>query len=723
MQRYRQFKLCFAALILLFSALAMSESVDVEMVSKAAETHLEINRNFYHHSAAFSKEDETGIYTIDKITPLESPDSKAILAHVIAIKPKGYIVVSTDTDIRPVVAYSFSSDFSFLDCPENALLHLLRRDMRLRIELIPDTDVQIIEENNRLWDCYLIENARFISESALTTTWGPHIDTRWGQRLPYNMFCPLDPETGERCVSGCTPTSMAQIINFWEYPHSVAFTEAESYWSDRTTPSIWIDAPSATMDTIIYNSGIYPHPVNEMKAGIMWSCGVSVHAWYSSSATGAWFWEEVYRDKWGYVDARDVDEFGEEFYADLRQNMIEGKPAHLAIYSTTGGGGGHSIICDGYSENGDYHLNYGWNGTCDGWYFLPEGMPAGYDAFSFAVLDITAPPRPDSPDECASATFITITDSLQGRLESINFPADEDWFMFTTEPGYSYNIYTSGGMDTYAEIFEECSGSPIEVYDSSSFGQNFFAYFYPDCDGTYYFKVGNRDTSGMGNYSLFYRRALGSGIKLLNPNGDEVYDENWMAIVSWTKSGEPLINEVRLEYSITGRDGPWIEITASTLNPVHYMWFLPDMDATSIDCWVKVTSIEFPNASDMSDAPFTLRDSAAIHETVALPQRTSLSISPNPFNSSCKIRVQGFEGSRIQGIEIYDLNGRLVTPHSSRQGRDSFVPLNKGDRGDASASAQGVYIWRPDESISSGIYLIRASLGDFKISRRIIYIK
>jgi len=718
MQRYRKFKFCFISMISLFSAFAMSESVDIGMVSKVVETHLEINSDFCHHSSAFAREDESRIYTIDKINPLESPDSKTILAHVIALKPKGYIVVSTDTDIRPVVAYSFSSDFSFLDCPDNALLHLLRQDMRLCSELIPDTDTQIIEENNRLWHYYLTGDERFICESALTTTWGPHIDTRWGQSMPYNMFCPLDPETGERCVSGCTPTSMAQIINFWEYPNSVSFTEGESYWSERTSPSIWIDAPSATMDTIIYNSGSYPHPENEMKGGIMWACGVSVHASYSSSATGAWFWEDVYRDKWSYIDARDVDEFGSEFYTDLRQNMFEGKPAHLAIYSTTGGGGGHSIICDGYRENGDFHLNYGWNGTSDGWYFLPEGMPAGYDVISFAILDITAPPRPDSPDECAAAIAITISDSLQGKLESINFPTDEDWFMFTTEPGYSYNIYTSGGMDTYAEIFDECGGSPIEVYDSSSFGQNFFAFFFPDCDGIYYLKVGNRDSSAMGNYSLFYRRAAGSAIELLNPNGGEIYDENWMAIVSWAKSGEPLINEVRLEYSITGRDGPWIEITASTSNPVHYMWFLPALDATSIDCWVKVTSIEFPNVSDMSDAPFTIRDSVSVHETDVLPQTLIVSISPNPFNDACRITLRNGR-VRPTTIEIFDLQGNVVAGNGER-----FAKSDKQRPITDNRTQRTEFIWTPDESISSGIYLVRAITEDGSTeTKRIVYLR
>ncbi len=105
------------------------------------------------------------------------------------------------------------------------------------------------------------------------------------------------------------------------------------------------------------------------------------------------------------------------------------------------------------------------------------------------------------------------------------------------------------------------------------------------------------------------------------------------------------------------------------------------------------------------------------------PKNFAIMTSPNPFNSSCKIRVQGVEGSRIQGIEIFDLQGKLLTPYSSRQSRDSFVPLNKGDRSDASASAQGVYIWQPEESISSGIYIVRATFDGRTVTGRVVYLK
>ena len=45
--------------------------------------------------------------TIDSINELTSGESDEILAYVINVKPKGFMVVSSDTDIDPIIAYSF----------------------------------------------------------------------------------------------------------------------------------------------------------------------------------------------------------------------------------------------------------------------------------------------------------------------------------------------------------------------------------------------------------------------------------------------------------------------------------------------------------------------------------------------------------------------------------------------------------------------------------------
>ena len=85
-------------------------------------------------------------------------------------------------------------------------------------------------------------------------------------------------------------------------------------------------------------------------------------------------------------------------------------------------------------------------------------------------------------------------------------------------------------------------------------------------------------------------------------------------------------------------------------------------------------------------------------------------------------------------MEIYDLQGRLVaTPFTPTFGRgvspkggheniinDKIVPY----WGKMSEGQKGGYIWQPDETISSGVYLVRArtEIG-WTVIKRIVYLK
>jgi len=86
---------------------------------------------------------------------------------------------------------------------------------------------------------------------------------------------------------------------------------------------------------------------------------------------------------------------------------------------------------------------------------------------------------------------------------------------------------------------------------------------------------------------------------------------------------------------------------------------------------------------------------SAIQDNNYKPEKLIIDISPNPFNSSCRISTQA-----DAVVQIFDLNGRcLETFHNSS------------------------FIWQPDESIGSGIYLIRAVMGEEMVSKRIMYMR
>ena len=92
-----------------------------------------------------------------------------------------------------------------------------------------------------------------------------------------------------------------------------------------------------------------------------------------------------------------------------------------------------------------------------------------------------------------------------------------------------------------------------------------------------------------------------------------------------------------------------------------------------------------------------------------LPTELELSVYPNPFNSAVKISVgEGLVPSRI---EIFDINGRIV---------EDLSPLKIGVTPEATGC---VLVWKPEASVASGVYLVRAKGADNEITKRIVYLK
>ena len=104
----------------------------------------------------------------------------------------------------------------------------------------------------------------------------------------------------------------------------------------------------------------------------------------------------------------------------------------------------------------------------------------------------------------------------------------------------------------------------------------------------------------------------------------------------------------------------------------------------------------------------------------AKPEAFALSAHPNPFNSAVSITAP--EGSEI---EIFDINGRRISVISS----EGFMPDEKSPTQSQEISPYGrndnmsEFLWQPEDNIGSGIYLVRAKIGDESTSKRIVYLK
>ncbi len=355
-------------------------------------------------------------YSIAEISVIEDENNQTKLCFIADLQPKGFIALSSDTDITPIIAYSFRNNL--IRDEENLLYYMIKKDMEFRLEAKPQFTSEKIKANNTLWKSYISENIKELKnkdfqqwpEPGSTSTSG-WIETTWNQSYPYNMFCPIDPATNGRCVVGCVATAMSMLINYHEYVGDVSFNYYEDqYWSGR----IHIDSDSTLYDfpsfsaLNIYLDTLKAHYQNSLPltnediAALCFACGISVQMWYSSSGSGSstQLVEDALLNKFGYDSAEWMDSSEWHFYDSLSTNMINAKPAEISIYQS-GYEGGHAINCDGYNTDDFYHLNFGWGSsnpgganTINAWYSLPQGMPVGYCIVGGAVLNIEGGDRP-----------------------------------------------------------------------------------------------------------------------------------------------------------------------------------------------------------------------------------------------------------------------------------------------------------------------------------------
>jgi hypothetical protein len=393
----------FAVLLLVFSVTCLPSPVTRNQARAAATTHL--TQVTEVPSIALRPE------AVEPETLLSVSDTGQILGYVFGLLPTGYVVVSADTRMEPIIAYSLSSSFSWQDVPQNTLLHLVREDLSLRMAALSADVVssEYVQSNESRWTALLDGDLPAPTEAS---TWGPWIPTpTWSQGSPYSDFCPIDPDTELRCPTGCGPTAIAQILNYWHYPVSVDFTHEDDYTTE--TRSIVLNATTAIIASIDYNLG---YPSNDVKAALSYAAGVAVRADYTSDGTSSWSanlasslggglpeWGAIVPVRWHYAstDFRTArSEWAgippyyvteEELYNLLRNDAENARPSIATILSPEYG---HFIVIDGYRSTGEYHANFGWEGSYDSWYFLPDELPYGFNVLHTVVVNIL-PPMPE----------------------------------------------------------------------------------------------------------------------------------------------------------------------------------------------------------------------------------------------------------------------------------------------------------------------------------------
>lgn len=288
----------------------------------------------------------------------------------------GFVVVGKTTDAHAILGYS-KTNFDANHLPCGLKWWLAATDATLKHHKQP------VAERN---DYASVDN---------------FLPTQWGQDFPYNYYCPKVEGTGVPC--GCVATAMSQVLRYFAYP-----THAEGYGSYSLSYDE-VDPDTGAKHTVSqsYNENInsdydwqkIPYaPTAEgtteeeqMAVGQMvYDCGRSVAMQYAPNGSGAYSNDAALAmsEIFGY-QPDGVRFISRAYYSDeewmsvIANELANFRPIIVGA-SDENGYGGHEFLFSGIDASGNVYVNWGWNGSCDGFYSIdmlnPTETPYGFNA-------------------------------------------------------------------------------------------------------------------------------------------------------------------------------------------------------------------------------------------------------------------------------------------------------------------------------------------------------
>lgn len=281
--------------------------------------------------------------------------------HLFVSDKGGFVVVSGDDCARPVLAWS-------ADAPTGDTLHAAMRYW------LDGYDRQIARAA-ALGAPTSPEWRSMKSSGDPLVTVGPLLSTTWDQGQYYNNITPI--VGGQHCPTGCVATATAQVMKYWNWP--VTGRGSHSYSNHGTqsanfasTTYAWSQMPNAL------TAASSTAEVSAV-AQLMYHVGVAVEMQYSADYSGsndASFGgadacaEHALKQYFGYANSVRSHSrgsySGEEWFSIIQNEIDSLRPV---IYSGTSVSAGHAFVCDGYDSHGRLHINWGWGGFGNGYFF------------------------------------------------------------------------------------------------------------------------------------------------------------------------------------------------------------------------------------------------------------------------------------------------------------------------------------------------------------------
>ncbi len=333
-------------------------------------------------------------------------------AYKALLYPSGYMIISGDDTMPPVIAYSAKHNLDLSKDRANTFRALLEADLRHMAGIIKavrsnkhfsDTQNQIqqkINAHRNAWkkllengnrpvpsntiaaDTYMdvssnvtASNTEFLAGDPVI---GPLLgELEWNQNNHYNELCPPDPDATAyydgHMPTGCIATATGQVMKYFNWPPRGNGSHSYS-WNGTDLSAIFSDPYSWVLMKDSYNPWEEEPYDSEMAVSeLLFELGVSVEMDYSHDGSSASL-EAANNavENYFYYNSGTVHDDPDQFNVLVENSIDAGLPVLAGL-------DWHAVVIDGINRSVSpavFHVNYGWGGHNNGWYNL-DAFPAG----------------------------------------------------------------------------------------------------------------------------------------------------------------------------------------------------------------------------------------------------------------------------------------------------------------------------------------------------------
>ena len=199
----------------------------------------------------------------------------------------------------------------------------------------------------------------------------PMIGTKWGQGSPYNDQCP------NKYPTGCVATAVSQIMWYYKYPKQGSGSTMDF---DQL---IFVDYSKTTYDFAnmlpVYTKDHYTPVQAKAVSTLMYHTGVACKMNYASGGSGTNYFDAAIALRDNFTYNKNLSVKLRQFYTDqewmdmVYNELSNGRPI---LYGGADGQNGHAFVFEGYNTDGLVYVNWGWDGSSDGYYNMDLVNPS-----------------------------------------------------------------------------------------------------------------------------------------------------------------------------------------------------------------------------------------------------------------------------------------------------------------------------------------------------------